>query len=208
MPIFGSTQLAGPDERRRERTPDGGPRSQPRIAARTPWRSNTISTLSAWRPGCWTCTRRRCASTSGSAWSGRPARSAACVCTRATSWTVSGSSSTWSRRTGVNLAGVQRLLDIAEAVQRLRPLDAGEREPAGRPPARRAGNRADRPHGRALTVRTGRLRGAGGQRPRRRRASRMEFKDYYQTLGVTKSVVGERDQAGVPQARPQVSIPT
>ena len=35
---------------------------------------------------------------------------------------------------GVNLAGVQRLLTIAEAVQRLRPL---MREEAGRPDTRR-----------------------------------------------------------------------
>jgi MerR family transcriptional regulator/heat shock protein HspR len=36
---------------------------------------------------------------------------------------------------GVNLAGVQRLLDVAEAVQRMRPLVA--EEAAGRHPARR-----------------------------------------------------------------------
>ena len=53
---------------------------------------------------------------------------------------------------GVNLAGVQRLLDIAEAVQRLRPLVAGRRHPARGAQARRAGDRTDRPDCRDLTV--------------------------------------------------------
>src|SRR3954447_7967262 len=47
--------------------------------------SNTISTLSAWLRGCWTCTRRRCASTNVLASSGRRGRLAACGCIPATS---------------------------------------------------------------------------------------------------------------------------
>jgi DNA-binding transcriptional MerR regulator len=51
---------------------------------------------------------------------------------------------------GVNLAGVQRLLSIAEAVQRLRPARARTRVSAGRPPAHGAGDRTDRSDGGAV----------------------------------------------------------
>ena len=47
---------------------------------------------------------------------------------------------------GVNLAGVQRLLTIAEAVQRLRPL-ISEDGARSRPPAAGAGDRAHRRDG-------------------------------------------------------------
>ena len=60
---------------------------------------------------------------------------------------------------GVNLAGVQRLLAIAESVQRLRPM---VRDESGRPRCAQAAGARDRAHrrdGRTVTARSG---GAGG----------------------------------------------
>src|SRR5215218_5887712 len=79
---------------------------------------------------------------------------------------------------GVNLAGVQRLLSIAEAVQRLRPL---VREEGVRSEARRSGNRADWGDGRTMSLK--KLRQCEGVRGttspdaasrRRERAARSE----------------------------------
>src|SRR5262249_35647510 len=76
------------------RFPPGGHlasrRHGPRRTARTSWQSNTISTLSAWPRACWTCTRRRSASTNVSGWFGQRARSGACGSTPLTSWNGCG----------------------------------------------------------------------------------------------------------------------
>ncbi len=85
---------------------------------------------------------------------------------------------------GINLAGVQRLLSIAEVVQRIRPLMRDEAlGRARRAAAPDAGARRAQPHAGVRLA--------------------MEFKDYYSTLGVAKTATGEGDQAGVPEAGAQ-----
>ena len=132
------------------------------------WQDLTRSISSAWRPGCSACTRRRCGSTSGSGLV-QPTRTI-------------GSMRVYSRdelerlrlikhlvdELGINLAGVQRLLSIAEVVQRMRPTDA-----------RRAG--------RARRTRGGGWRASWIDLSADSGAVTMEFKDYYATLGVAKT---------------------
>ena len=98
---------------------------------------------------------------------------------------------------GINLAGVQRLLSIAEVMQRIRPLmdesalstgvgppAASERDPAAERSARTVSMR------RALVVLVdvGRSFVCRDPRPETQTpALTMEFKDYYATLGVSKA---------------------
>ena len=84
---------------------------------------------------------------------------------------------------GINLAGVQRLLSIAEVVQRLRPLMRDEALSA-RDTRRRVIQELDE------------LRSDAGVRL-------MDFKDYYSTLGVAKTATEKGNQAGVPEAGAQ-----
>ena len=77
---------------------------------------------SAWRRGCSACTRRRCASTNGSGWFSRRARSAACASTPREEIERLRLIKHLVDEAGINLAGVQRLLSVAEVVERMRPL--------------------------------------------------------------------------------------
>ena len=120
---------------------------------------------------CWACTRRRCGSTSGSAWCSRRGRSAACACTRGEELERLRLIKHLVDELGINLAGVQRLLSIAESVQRMRPL------------ARRRG-RSRRADARASTAS---CTSSDAPEPTMLGARRMEFKDYYPTLGVAKT---------------------
>ena len=156
MPILGSAQLC---DRRR-------------------WHSTRTSTSSAWRRGCSACIRRRCGSTSGSGLvqpTPHDRQHAALLARRARA--PQGSSSGSSTTAGINLAGVQRLLSIAEVVQRIRPLmrdealsarDARRRLVAGARRAR-AGCSASTER---WTSRTTTRRSASRRRPPRRRSSR------------------------------------
>ena len=68
------------------------------------------------------CIRRRCGSTSGSGWSSRADDRQHARSTRATSSSGCELIKRLVDDGGINLAGVQRLLSIAEVVQRMRPL--------------------------------------------------------------------------------------
>ena len=83
----------------------------------------------------------------------------------------------------MNLAGVQRLLAVAEGLQRLEPL-------------------LDDPAlGRAEAAAPAGARSAAAQGGRG--AVSMDFRDYYATLGVAKTAIGEGNQAGLPPAGAQ-----
>ena len=99
----------------------------------------------------------------------RRARSAACACTRATSSSGCKLIKRLVDDGGINLAGVQRLLSIAEVVQRLRPLMRDEAL-AARDARRRARAASSDELSRMLGLRLA-----------------MDFKDYYSTLGVAKT---------------------
>ena len=135
-------------------------------AVRT-WQDRTRSISSAWWRASSGCIRRRCGSTSVSASCSRRERSAACACTRAKRSRGCGSSSTSWTSCGINLAGVQRLLSVADVVQRMREL--AREEAVERAEARR------------------RLARDLDQLERDSGAVTMEFKDYYATLGVSKT---------------------
>ena len=84
---------------------------------------------------------------------------------------------------GVNLAGVQRLLAIAEAVQRLRPLVHDE---SGRGDARKRLAARSSASARWSGC-NGSLRRRRGMAPWNLEERDLDFKDYYTTLGVAKT---------------------
>ena len=94
---------------------------------------------------------------------------------------------------GINLAGVQRLLSIAEVMHRIQPLmdETALSTGAGR---------------RQLLSEMRRLNEMVGASPLDdSMTDDMEFKDYYATLGVNQELHREGDQAGLPEARAQAS---
>ena len=92
---------------------------------------------------------------------------------------------------GINLAGVQRLLSVAESVERMRTLSDEPGVPRATPGAASSARSTGCARSSASTART-------------TKADDMEFKDYYQTLGVGKTASEQGNQAGVPEARAQV----
>ena len=94
---------------------------------------------------------------------------------------------------GINLAGVQRLLSIAEVVQRIRPLMRDEALSTRDARRADAGARPAQPHARV------RLNGAVAPFPE----LFMDFKDYYSTLGVAKTATEKEIKQAYPEAGAQ-----